>query len=216
VKIITLVVEKITHGPIQENTWIVGSEEDQNGIIIDPGFDAVSIIATVDRLHITPKMILATHAHPDHVAVARELQVHYNIPFALHPDDLPVMQNMPMIANLIGMGNVEIPADIIEIVDNQCLEIYDLKITVIHTPGHTPGSVGFIVGDYLFSGDTLFKDSVGRTDLPGGNWGQLERSLSKLRQLAGDLTICPGHGETTKLARELRFNPFLRDSEQGH
>lgn len=206
-----MIVESITTGSFYENVWIVGDEVSRDAIIIDPGDEADLIIAKIEELELVPIIILATHAHPDHIGAAAEIQKRYNIPFAIHAEEKSILDYFLPIAQLLGFGNIELPKISYYFVDGQILEENNFNIKVIHTSGHTPGSVCFLMGKYLFAGDTIFNGSVGRVDIPGGSWNELEKSLKKISELPEDTVLYPGHGQSTTLKKELSNNPYLKN-----
>lgn len=206
-----MIVESITTGSFYENVWIVGDEISRDAIIIDPGDEANLIISKIEKLGLIPIIILATHAHPDHIGAAAEIQRRCNIPFAIHSEEKSILDSFLPIAQLLGFGNIELPKISYYFADGQILEESNFKIEVIHTPGHTPGSVCFLMGEYLFAGDTIFSGSVGRVDIPGGSWNELEKSLKKISGLPDKTILCSGHGQITTLEKELSSNPYLKN-----
>jgi len=206
-----MIVESITTGSFYENVWIVGDEISRDAIVIDPGDEANLIISKIEELELVPIIILATHAHPDHIGAAAEIQRRYSIPFAIHSEEKSILDSFLPMAQLLGFGNIELPKISYYFADGQILEENDFKIKVIHTPGHTPGSVCFLMGEYLFAGDTIFSGSVGRVDIPGGSWNELEKSLKKISKLSEETILHPGHGQSTTLRKELDSNPYLKN-----
>ena len=206
-----MIIESIITGPFVENSWILGDSQTRHAIIFDPGDNASTIVAKLSELGLTPIFILNTHAHPDHIGAAAELQKRFELPFAIHEDDIPIFNSARETAQLLGFPNFQTPEITNFLHDGQLLEIYSHHLQVMHTPGHTPGSVCFLTGKHLFSGDTLFQGSIGRTDLPGGSFQQITASLKRLRQLPEDTRIYPGHGETTTIRKELETNPFFQE-----
>ncbi|MCK4716217.1 MAG: MBL fold metallo-hydrolase, partial [Candidatus Marinimicrobia bacterium] len=191
--------------------WILGDEESKHAIIFDPGDNVSSIIGKIDELRLTPVFIFNTHAHPDHLGAAAELQKRFDLPFAIHENELPTFNSAKDTAQFLGLLNFHLPEVTTFLSDGQVLEINNLHLQVLHTPGHTPGSICFLTGKHLFSGDTLFQGSVGRTDLPGGSMKQLGNSLKRLSRLPEDTRVYPGHGEITSIKKELETNPYLKD-----
>jgi len=207
-----MIIESIVTGSFMENTWILGDEESKQAIIFDPGDNVSNIIGKMDELDLTPVFILNTHAHPDHLGAAAELQKRYDLPFAIHKDELPTFNSAKNTAQFLGLLNFQLPEVTTFISNGQVLEINNLHLQVLLTPGHTPGSICFLTGKHLFSGDTLFQGSVGRTDLPGGSMKQLGNSLKRLSLLPEDTRVYPGHGEITSIKKELETNPYLKDT----
>ncbi|HDP68758.1 MAG TPA: MBL fold metallo-hydrolase [Candidatus Marinimicrobia bacterium] len=206
-----MIIESIVTGPFQENTWILGDSNTHHALIIDPGDNALTIVKKLEALHLIPVFIINTHAHPDHIGAAAELQRRFDLPFAIHTADVITYNSAIPTAQFLGVMNLELPQITNYLHDGQVLEINSHHVQVLHTPGHTPGSVSFLTGKHLFSGDTLFKESVGRTDLPNGSYKSLQKSLVRLKQLPADIQVHPGHGESTTIAAEIQNNPFLKD-----
>jgi len=206
-----MIIESIVTGSFMENAWILGNEESKHAIIFDPGDNVSNIIGKMNELDLTPVFILNTHTHPDHLGAAAELQKRFDLPFAIHEDELPTFNSAKNTAQFLGLLNFQLPEVTTFLSDGQVLEINNLHLQVLHTPGHSPGSICFMTGKHLFSGDTLFQGSVGRTDLPGGSMKQLSDSLKRLSQLPEDTRVYPGHGEITSIKQELETNPYLKE-----
>lgn len=206
-----MIIELIETGSFAENTWILGDIKTKHAIIFDPGDNASTIVRKLEELDLFPIFILNTHAHPDHLGAAAELQKRFDLPFAIHENELETFKFAKNTAQFLGLVNFQLPEITTYLHDGQVLEINSHHMQVLHTPGHTPGSVCFLNSKHLFSGDTLFKGSVGRTDLPGGSMKQLNKSLARLKQLPEDTNVYPGHGESTSIGTELDSNPFLKD-----
>jgi len=206
-----MIIDSIVTGSFVENTWILGDDVNRHAVIFDPGDNVSSIVGKIDELKLTPVFILNTHAHPDHIGAAAELQKRYDLPFALHEKELDIFNSAKNIAQYLGIQNFQLPEVTTLLSDGQVLEVNSMHLQVLHTPGHTPGSVCYITDKHLFAGDTLFRGTVGRTDLPGGSLKQLNESLLRLSQLNPDTKVYPGHGEATSITEELKSNPFLKD-----
>lgn len=206
-----MIIDSIVTGSFVENTWILGDDVNRHAVIFDPGDNVSSIVGKIDELKLTPVFILNTHAHPDHIGAAAELQKRYDLPFALHEKELDIFNSAKNIAQYLGIQNFQLPEVTTLLSDGQVLEVNSMHLQVLHTPGHTPGSVCYITDKHLFAGDTLFRGTVGRTDLPGGSPKQLNESLLRLSQLNPDTKVYPGHGEATSITEELKSNPFLKD-----
>ncbi len=188
-------------GPIQANCYLVKADDRSQGVVIDPGGEGDLLAAQCDKMGMTPAAILLTHGHFDHVGGVDPLRRRWpDLPIYIHPGDvgdIPQFQWQPV-------------GDVRELADGEDLALAGLTLRVLHTPGHSPGSVVFALGDALFTGDTLFAGSMGRTDFPGGDEGQMMASLQRLGQLEGNYTVYPGHMDPSTLDRERRENPFLR------
>lgn len=180
-------------------------------LFIDPGDEAQRLIETVEQLQITPLAIINTHAHLDHIGAVAELKDHFGIPFYLHRNEKPVLDSAESSYQMFGLPPRKAPVVDSWLEVDQPLEIGPFSITCIATPGHTPGGVCLRIDDHVFTGDTLFRGSIGRTDLPGGNWSELETSLVHLFQhLNAEDHIHCGHGPDTNRELELSGNPFVR------
>ncbi len=198
-----------TVGNLGTNCYIV-SDDGGHAAIIDPGGDAKRILNAVKCKDLTVDYVLLTHAHFDHIMAAEELRADTGAQLCVGAGDAPMLADAQF--NLSAMvypeWAVELTADRL-LVDGDTVCFGDEILTVLETPGHTRGGVCYLGEDVLFSGDTLFAGSIGRTDLPGGDMSVLRRSLARLTELADDLTVYPGHGEETTLSFEKSANPYL-------
>ena len=205
-----IIVDKIVTGPFQENTFVLRSAESGLTLIIDPGDDESQIINFIKSKNLKPLAILNTHAHLDHIGAVSILQELFSIPFYLHKDEKMILDQYEESCKLFELPPKEKPKVDVWLSNDKKITFKDFTIKIINTPGHTPGGVCYEVGKHVFVGDTLFKGSVGRTDLPGGNWDNLRNSLSHLVNTVNhEKIIHSGHGEDTKLKHELMSNPFL-------
>jgi len=200
-------------GPLACNCSVLADEATHEGIVVDPGADLPSILETVNRHRLTIKAILLTHGHVDHVGAAAGLKRATQAPVMLNRHDYPVLSRISEQAAWLGMPMPE-PVDIeATLEDGDQIKIGNLEFRVLHTPGHTPGSISLWAPSerLLVAGDTLFRESIGRTDLPGGDSRQILVSLrEKILPLAPETTVITGHGPLTTLAHERRFNYFLQ------
>jgi len=194
-----LKVDCLELGDYQTNCYIVYQEGSSSCCLIDPGYEADVILAHLEQKKLTPEAILLTHGHFDHVGAVRDLAAETGCSIYIHEKELALP---PMMTN--GRLHYTHVYDI-----SQPLQIAGICFHVLHTPGHTPGSVCLAAENCLFSGDTLFAGSCGRTDFPGGSWEQIQQSLKLLRAIPDDLLVYPGHGNATTLAREKASNPYM-------
>lgn len=163
----------------------------------------------IAALGLSPQAILLTHAHPDHIGALSSLAGHYRIPTYLHSAEQPMLEYAPAFAMLLGLGAIAIPARINYFDSQSLLSLSNFEVEIIFTPGHSPGSVCYRLADKIFTGDTLFKGGVGRVDLPGGSYPQLQNSLRQLYRLPEELQVYPGHGPATDLGSEKLTNPYF-------
>ena len=195
-----MIIHKMPLGAYQTNTYIVKAAEDGSDcIVIDPGYEPDIILDALEGKEL--KAILLTHGHFDHVGAVKELVAETGCKVYIHAADLSLP---PMIT----AGQLYYTHTYAE--GATVCPIEGAQIAVLHTPGHTPGSVCLLLGDQMFSGDTLFEGSCGRMDLPGGDQLQMHQSLNRLVSLQADYHIHPGHGGSTTLAAEKRYNPYMR------
>lgn len=200
-------------GPIQANCYIVVDEPTATAIVIDPGGDAEAIAERVRQAGWTASMILATHGHIDHIAAVATLKTLLGVPLGVHGGDRPSLARAPESARMYGYPRTESPEIDRDLAEVSALSLGAATIRVVATPGHSPGSCCFHLPAWrvVFTGDTLFHRSVGRTDLPGGSHAVLQRSIrQQLYTLDGDVTCYCGHEEPTTIGEERRFNPFVR------
>lgn len=205
-----MTLKTLVVGPLGTNCYILGCSETGKAAIIDPGDEAERILEAVRAESLTPDCIINTHAHIDHTAAVQAIKEAAGIPFHLHEGDQTLLKNLPAQAMAFGLsysGTAEADSFL---EDGQKLMVGQLEIEVLHTPGHSPGSVSFLVGEALIVGDTLFAGSIGRTDLPGGSFETLIASVkTRLFGLADETIAYPGHGPETTIGEEKRSNPFL-------
>jgi hydroxyacylglutathione hydrolase len=204
-------------GMLQCNCSIVGDPITREALVIDPGDEVTRILELLGRHKLTVKAIVSTHAHIDHVGGLSKLRQYTGAPILMHRNDLPLYQGMELQAAFLGVPTPEI-TDVDQLLkEGDALNWGSFAANVIHTPGHTPGSVCLYMpketgmpAPRLFAGDTLFAGSIGRTDLWGGSMEQITASLKgKLMQLPDDTVVYPGHGALTTIGKERSSNPFL-------
>ena len=189
----------LTAGSIGTNCYILYDEATLDAVVIDPSDEAALAEARIQALGLRVRAILLTHGHFDHGGDVERIRRRTGAPVYLHPADTALPSWLTH-----GVTHTD------EISDGEELDLAGMRFRVLHTPGHTPGSVCFLCGELLFAGDTLFAGSCGRTDLPGGSGADMMRSLRRLAELPGDYRVLPGHGEETALERERRSNPYLQ------
>ena len=187
-------------GSYQTNCYIVRAADAKSCAVIDPGYEADGILDFLKQEGLSLDAVLLTHGHFDHVGAVKAIAAETDCQVWLCPDDL----SMPPMMTAGKLHYTHTYGEGTE------LHLAGLDIRVLHTPGHTPGSVCLLCEDALFSGDTLFAGSCGRTDLPGGSWAILTQSLKRLATIEADLRVFPGHGEATTLAYEKQYNPYMR------
>lgn len=187
-------------GAYQTNCYIIHEKDSQTCCVIDPGYEANTILDQISDLGLRVEAILLTHGHFDHVGAVKELAAETGCRVYLHPEELTLPPALT--AGTLYYTDAYNP--------EHPLSLAGLSFRVLHTPGHTPGSVCLLTEDAMFSGDTLFAGSMGRCDFPGSSIFAMRRSLKKLCDLAGDYRVFPGHGESTTLAQEKKYNPYLR------
>lgn len=192
-------ITTLTLGDYMTNCYILRQEASSKCLIIDPGYEAGRILAFLQEKHLEPEAILLTHGHFDHVGAVGDIAAETDCDVYISAADLSLP---PMITNGKLFYTHTYPA-------SGTLNLAGLILRILPTPGHTPGSVCLLTGDTILSGDTLFRGSCGRTDLPGGSWEQIASSLKTLAALPGDYRVLPGHGEETTLDWERKHNPYL-------
>lgn len=204
-------LEKLEVGPLGANCYIIAQSKGKEAVVIDPGADEEEILDIIKKAQLELKYIINTHGHFDHIGADEYLAKTTRATICIHTEDAKLLKD-PMgglLALLEGASTSGFVKE--ELKDGQSLIFGDLEIKVIHTPGHTPGSICLLVDGKLFTGDLLFKGSVGRTDLAGSSMEKLVDSLRKIIQLPDSVTVYPGHGESTNLGEEKKMNPFLTD-----
>ena len=209
-----MILESVIVGPLQCNCYILGCESTREGIVIDPGEDVELILPLIEKHRLNVKYILCTHAHIDHVGDLDALKSETGAEAILHEMDHSLYTNLPMQAAWLGTSVPSMVRIDNYVGDQDVLSFGEHRGEVMHTPGHTPGSVCLLVPsgrNYLFAGDTLFQGSIGRTDLWGGSYEAIMHSIRQNLLKLDDRTIVyPGHGPVTTIADEKRHNPFLQ------
>jgi hydroxyacylglutathione hydrolase len=202
--------------PFHKNGYVLACEQSREAVLVDPGDEVDLLLEVVADRRLAVCQILLTHAHVDHVAGTARARAATGAPICLHPDDLPLYQAAQEQAALFGFEIAEPPPVDTFFAPSSTFAFGRYTVRVLHTPGHTPGGVCLLVGPsgqpavQVFAGDTLFAGSIGRTDLPGGDYDTLIGSIrSVLFTLPDEVEVYPGHGPRTTIGRERRTNPFL-------
>jgi len=193
-------------GDYQTNTYIV--ENEGHCAIVDPGYEPETILAFLKKHALTADAILLTHGHFDHVGAVEKIVEETGCKLWMSERDWS-QKNSPLTNYFYPIANCDF-AEVQFCEEGEEISAAGLTFKTLETPGHTRGSVCYLCGDALFSGDTLFAGSCGRTDLPGGDWNTILKSLKRLSQLSGDYTVFPGHGNSTTLSQEKLYNPYMR------
>ncbi|HAL30832.1 MAG TPA: MBL fold metallo-hydrolase [Coriobacteriia bacterium] len=199
--------QRLTLGPLDTNCWLVDDGAGGPVLVVDPADDAAGILEALGSRRVAA--VVLTHGHFDHLGAVREILDSTGAPLVVHEDD--AASSTTSTGNggaLFGFSETAPQADR-TVRDGDVITAGELELRVIHTPGHTPGSICLYGGDILLSGDTLFAGSIGRTDFPGGDMAAMRRSIARLASLPDETRVCPGHGPETSIARERRVNPFF-------
>lgn len=204
-------IKTLEVGPLSVNCYIVWDEETKDGLVIDPGGHAEEILAAIAAEGVKVHYIVNTHGHGDHIGANQQLRAATGAPLVIHPADREMLESgYKNLSIYFGTPVISPPADR-HVQDGDTLPVGKLTCKILHTPGHTQGSICLACGDALFSGDTLFAESIGRTDLPGGDFQTLLRSIKeKLFTLPADTKVYPGHGPFTTIGEEAKNNPYVR------
>ena len=208
-----MIHEILIVGPLHCNCSILGDEVSREAIVVDPGDDISRIVDALEKHRLTVKQIIVTHAHIDHIAGAQRLKRLTGAPILYNQNDLPLVKMMDIQAAWLGVPTPEVAPPDASLEDGQIVSIAGLTGSILHTPGHTEGSVCLYLPQQalLLAGDTLFAGSVGRTDLPGGNTQKLLQSIrDSLLPLPDEVTVIPGHGPKTTIGEERQSNRFIQ------
>lgn len=211
-----MIIHVETVGPFQENCYIIGDEATNTGAIIDPGDEADRIIRRAESTGLQFRFILNTHAHLDHVCAVDAVKTRFGIPFYLHPEDEFLLARLPQQAAMFGLASPKVPKVDFYFKTPSEIQLGEKTLRIFHAPGHSPGSVCFYspVDGLVLGGDVLFNGSIGRTDLPGGDFDVLIHSIrSQLFTLPDATIVYPGHGPETTIGFEKKFNPFLNNEQ---
>jgi hydroxyacylglutathione hydrolase len=207
-----MVLSTVVVTEFMTNCFIVGDDSSNEAIVIDPGGEAQRILQEIEKLGVDVKAVVNTHAHVDHIGALKEIKDSFDAEIMLHNLELPILQTASRMARLFGVSIEQPPEPDRFLSDGDQVNCGDITLTVIETPGHSPGGISLVTSDgrYCFAGDTLFAGSIGRTDLPGGDYHTLIQSIkTRLIPLGDDVKVLPGHGPATTMGTERRYNPFL-------
>jgi len=204
-----MIIHTLTVGPMQANCYLLECEETHSAIVIDPGDDAEEILDVLEKRKLNLEFIINTHGHIDHISVNADLKKKTSAKLYIHRLDADMIVNPHKnLSSFIGRDISSPSADkILEDGDN--LEVGTIILKVIHTPGHSPGSICLLADESVFTGDLLFAGSIGRYDFPGSSYNQIMESLNKIMELDDNLVVYPGHGPATTIGEERDTNPFL-------
>jgi hydroxyacylglutathione hydrolase len=205
-----MILETVVVGPLEVNCYVLGCEKTGEGVVIDPGGNPDRIISVFSGLGLNIIHVLNTHGHFDHVGGNRTILEATGADLMIHEADVPLLARASESAAVYGLQTENSPLPAHYLVDGMVLPVGTYEIKILHTPGHTPGGCCLVADGIVITGDTLFADSVGRTDFPGGSTQTLMKSIrEKLLNLPEDTVVFPGHGPSTTIGREMRHNPYL-------
>ncbi len=206
-----MIIKTFPMGMISANAYLLIDEQSKDAAVIDIGGDFSALKDELVNFGANLKFILNTHGHFDHILGECEMQKEFDVPVYIHKDDEQLFRNLPKQLEMFGFVSNALPAENVKTFDaDDIFKLGELEIKVVHTPGHTPGSVCFLVGENLFSGDTLFYTSIGRTDFEGGSFKQISDSiLNKLFNLDENIAVYPGHDAKTTIGYEKKYNCYF-------
>lgn len=206
-----MIIKKLEVGPIMANCFILGCESTKEAVVIDPGDDSDRILMELAKSELNVKYLINTHGHFDHVGANKRMKEVTGAKLAIHPEDEPMFKELSHSASMFGLTAQNSPPADILLKHGDEISFGEINLKVIHTPGHSKGGICLYTKGHLFSGDTLFAGSIGRTDLPGGDYDTLISSIkNNLLSLDDKTIVYTGHGPETTLGDEKRSNPFLR------
>lgn len=206
-----MIIKGLTVGPIQANCFIVGCEKTKQAVVIDPGDEADRILMTLAESNLSVKYIINTHGHFDHVGANKRMKEATGADLLIHALDAPLLSFLSESATAFGLTVENSPEPDKTLEDGDIISFGEIELKTIHTPGHSQGGISLYADNNVFVGDTLFAGSVGRTDLPGGDFEILKSSIQKkLFPLGEDVKVFPGHMGDTTIGQEMKYNPFVR------
>ena len=202
--------KEVVVGALETNCYLVYCEETLQCAVVDPGAEPERIFLEIAEAELKPVVIINTHGHVDHIGANRDMKDHFGVPLYIHAADSPMLGKIQQLELSLFLGAKDSPPADHLMSDGEEIKIGNSVLRILHTPGHSPGSVSLLGDGFLLSGDTLFFEGVGRTDLPGGSQKQLEQSLrEKVMTLPDETVILPGHGPLTSVGQERVNNPFI-------
>jgi len=205
-----MIIHTLILGPMQANGYLLECEETHSAIMIDPGDDADEILSILEERKLNLELIVNTHGHIDHISANDDLKKKTSAKLFIHRLDADMIVNPHKnLSSFIGRAISSPPPDIV-LEDGDNLEAGTINLKVIHTPGHSPGSICLLADSDIFTGDLLFSGSIGRYDFPGSSYEQIMNSLKKIMEFNDDLIVYPGHGPVTTIREERDTNPFLQ------
>ncbi len=203
-------LECLTVGPLQMNAWLLLDHDAGEAALIDPGDEAARLLQRIDASGCRLRWLLATHGHFDHVGAAAEIQASVDLPLLMHPDDVFLVEGMPQHQMAYSLPTSEVPRMDPTLAHGTSIALGSGSLTVSAVPGHSPGHVMYSWDGHAVVGDCLFHGSIGRTDLPGGNFDVLAASIrERIYTLPAETELHPGHGPDTTVAHEMATNPFV-------
>ena len=207
-----MIFEYLEAGPLMTNCYIIGDEDTKECAVVDPGGSVKQILDIVERFKLTVKLIICTHAHPDHVGGNAALVEATGAPIAIHGDEVGMLENLASIGSSLGIPVESSPPASRILKEGDIIEVASIKMKVLHVPGHSPGGICLVIEGTkkVIVGDALFRMSIGRTDFPGGDFDVLISGIKeKLLTLGDDYEAYSGHGPPTTMGYERKYNPFL-------
>jgi glyoxylase-like metal-dependent hydrolase (beta-lactamase superfamily II) len=208
-----LVVHQMSVGPLQVNCFIVACSRTSEAVVIDPGEEGEGILHLAEKTGLRICKVVNTHGHFDHIGANQYIVEKTGAELLAHADDLPLLQNARHHAEIYGLSVAASPEPDRLLDQGDSFQVGDLTFNVFHVPGHSPGSICLLAEGHLFVGDVLFSGSIGRTDLPGGDFDALVKGVrERLFTLPDETIVHPGHGPDTTIGRERRINPFVGDN----
>ena len=208
-----MILKRIVVSAYETNCYIVGCPDTRIGVVIDPGDDGDHVIKQIEKIDVDVKYIILTHGHVDHIGAVGHIKKSTGADILIHEKDKNMLSDSRGNLSFFTKEEVDQPKADKILNDGDEIQVGNLTFQIIHTPGHTPGSISIKVKNYLFSGDTLFAGSIGRTDFAGGSYKDIISSIKEKLIILGieeDIIVLPGHGPETTIEKEKVFNPFLR------